>query len=133
MIVRNTTEAAVRQALFEINSGRYEDMIIFTDGINVKRARKNGNFDLRLGLRTKAGKCYGSRVSWSGRRGPYACWHVYKYFFSELFHIDPTCVAVTAMAKYTKENFEETYPETYYTNAGLMMSPVFFGDLCFSC
>lgn len=132
MQIRNIDPAVVREAIHTINKETgYAGQIRTVDGVNVIRFRKNGRCNVRVGIRTVTSRVYGSRSSWSGRNIPSACWHVYRDLFYAIFTLAPDCVIVTAMAKYTKENFEDTYPRTYFTNAGSQIFPVNFGDLCY--
>lgn len=133
MIIRNCHVDKIHKALFTINMDLYEAEIITQNGVNIIAHRKNGNHNVRIALRTRSGSVYGSRHSWTGRKGPYACWHVFRDFYRELFALEPNAVVVSSFAKFTAANFEDTYQDTYYTNAGSMMQPVHFGDLCHDC
>lgn len=73
----------------------------------------------------------GARRSWSGRRGPYACWHAYRDVLAELFKRYPDATVRTALAVYRHaEGFHEHYPATAYHNVGSMMQPATMPSLC---
>jgi hypothetical protein len=79
---------------------------------------------LRAVLRAKDSRAYGARTSANGRHGPYASWEAHRDFLRALFVISPQTRVSTAMAKYTAENFEHTFPETGHKNIGSMINPV---------
>ncbi len=133
MEIRNVTESQLEAALYKINSDTYEGKIKFTEGVRVIHQRKNGNQNVRVALRCTESKIPGSRDSWSGRSGPWACWHTFRDFYRALFAVAPDAVVVSSFAKFTADNFEGSYRETYYKNAGSMMQPVAFGELCHDC
>ena len=72
----------------------------------------------------------GARRSYSGRRGPWACWHAYRDVLRELFTISPDATITTTMARYTAANFETTYPATAYRNIGSRTSPAYMDEMC---
>jgi hypothetical protein len=78
----------------------------------------------------KSSKGAGARRSWSGRRMPAACWHVFRDVFRSAFAVYPGAKFNTSLARYTASNFESTYPETGVQNIGSMMSPVTMPELC---
>ena len=83
-------------------------------------------------LRVKDSRGLGARTSWSGRHGPWACWHVYRDVIREALRKYPHARFVTAMARYDASNFEETYPDTAHKNVGSVMSPAYMPELCVS-
>lgn len=82
----------------------------------------------RVIVQSSRGK--GARRSWSGRRMPAACWHVFRDVVRATLAAYPGATFRTAMAYYTAANFEATYPATGYTNIGSMMAPVTMPELC---
>lgn len=73
----------------------------------------------------------GTRKSWSGRRGPWACWHAYRDVMRAIFAEYPHAVITSAMARYEgSDGFENTYPATANRNIGSMASPAYASDLC---
>lgn len=73
----------------------------------------------------------GCRRSWSGRRGPWACWHAYRDVMRAILTKYPDAVITSAHARYEGlTGFEETYPSTANTNVGSMASPAYMPDLC---
>lgn len=73
----------------------------------------------------------GARRSWSGRRGPWACWHVYRDVLTELFDAHPEAKVRTSLATYDGEDgFNQNYPATAYKNVGSMVAPAYMPELC---
>jgi hypothetical protein len=72
----------------------------------------------------------GARTSWSGRRVRAACWHAFRDVFRDLIAHNPNVVIITSLARYTEENFENTYPATGNRNVGSMVRPAYMPDLC---
>ena len=72
----------------------------------------------------------GARRSWNGRRTKAACWHAFRDVIAELFVINPDAVVTTSMARYTSDNWEETYPPTGNVNVGSMVAPAYMPELC---
>lgn len=103
----------------------YDSNIQFAD--TPRRLSKN-RFRVRLRATSSRGK--GARRSWSGRRSVAACWHVFRDVVRETMSEYPDAVFRTAMARYTAENFEHTYPATGHVNIGSMMQPAYMPDLC---
>lgn len=71
----------------------------------------------------------GSRTSWSGRHGPWACWHVFRDVLQVVIMARGANVT-TGMARYTPETWEERYPRTGTKNIGSYARPVSMLDLC---
>jgi hypothetical protein len=83
----------------------------------------------RLDVRDSRGP--GARRSWSGRRGPYACWHAYRDVLTELFRINPDAVVRTSQATYRGAlGFETTFPATGRRNVGSQVYPQTMPDMC---
>lgn len=73
----------------------------------------------------------GSRKSWTGRRGPWACWHSFRDVLAAIFIADPDALIRTGMATYKgAHGFLDKYPETGDRNVGSMVAPAYYGDLC---
>lgn len=73
----------------------------------------------------------GTRRSWSGRRGPWACWHAYRDTMRAILTEYPHAVITTAHARYEGlSGFEDTYPGTADINVGSKFSPAYMPDLC---
>jgi hypothetical protein len=81
-------------------------------------------------IRARDSRGPGARRSGSGRRGPWACWHAHRDVFREVFERYPEARINTAMAHYTADNFEETFPETANRNVGSMVRPAYMDNLC---
>lgn len=73
----------------------------------------------------------GARVSWSGRHGPWACWHAYRDALRAVFEVYPHATVKTSLATYKgSDGFESTYPATANKNIGSMAAPAYMPDLC---
>ena len=73
----------------------------------------------------------GARRSWSGRRGPWACWHAYRDVLTLLFERYSYATIRTSMATYKGwAGFHENYPATAYKNIGSEFQPAYMPDLC---
>lgn len=73
----------------------------------------------------------GTRVSASGRRGPWACWHAYGEVMLAVFRIYPHATITSAQARYAgMAGFLSTFPRTADANVGSLAFPVAYADLC---
>lgn len=73
----------------------------------------------------------GVRRSWSGRRGPWACWHAYRDVMRGILTAYPHAVITSAHARYEGlSGFENTHPGTADINVGSMAMPAYMPDLC---
>lgn len=73
----------------------------------------------------------GARCSWTGRRGPWACWHAYRDVLAELFETNPNARVRTSLAVYKgRDGFNSSYPATAYKNIGSMVAPAYMPELC---
>jgi len=73
----------------------------------------------------------GSRRSWSGRHGKWACWHAYRDVMLALFEVNPDATIRTSLATYKgRQGFLDTYPGTAYHNIGSMVAPAYMPELC---
>jgi len=100
---------------------------------NIAYAHTSDQSDTRFRGRivAKASRGAGTRRSWSGRRGPWACWHVTRDVLTEFFNENPDAKVTTSMAKYIgKAGFLSEYPATAYINIGSMVSPAYMDELC---
>ena len=92
------------------------------------------SWNTRKGPRTRfVLRCHDShkspaRASWTGRRTVAVDWQTHADVLRLLFAAGATRV-VTTHANYTYENFEDTYPGTYWTNVGSQISPAYLGAL----
>lgn len=110
-----------------------ENVIVHSDGHD-RPSSKDGTprCTARLAVRDSRGP--GSRTSWKGRHGPYACWHAYRDVLSEVFRRYPDAVIRSGTSwRVTyrgREGFLATYPDTAYRNVGSEVSPVTMPELC---
>lgn len=75
-----------------------------------------------------------ARRSWSGRRGPWLCWHGFRDFFYGIYAEDRDALIVTGIGGGTRynglEGFERNYPQTANVNIGSMMQPSYMDENC---
>jgi hypothetical protein len=115
-----TVKSAVATA-----SEQYDGNLITVDMDQMRPGMVRG----RVGV--KSSREAGARTSWSGRRGPWACWHAYRDAIRAIFAVYPEAVIVTSLARYNgAEGFEATYPATAYKNVGSIMCPAYMPELC---
>lgn len=92
-------------------------------------ATRNGGFRGRIIVRDSSGQ--GSRRSSSGRRGPYACWHVFRDVLFAIFEAYPDAVVSTSVARYKgRTDFLDTYPGTRNHPVGSRAVPGTLGERC---
>lgn len=73
----------------------------------------------------------GTRRSWNGRRGKYACWHAYRDVMRAILTAYPHAVITSGMARYEGlAGFENTYPATADVNVGSEVQPAYMSELC---
>jgi hypothetical protein len=133
MRLRGITLDDFRASVARVNASTSEDGIAYSGNLAVHPdARQHG-----VRVPTVSGRLYvldsrapGARWAVSGRRMPAACWHAFRDVYRDLLQHHPDLVITTAMARYTSENFEDTFPSTADVNVGNMMQWVSMADLC---
>lgn len=100
-----------------------------TASVSAVRTSRNGTtYRVKLGAVTGSPA---SRLSASGRRGPWACWYAFRDFFTAIYAQDENAVIRTRMATYRGEgDFQEKFPETFRTPVGGFGGSQSFGSLC---
>lgn len=94
-------------------------------------AKPLGKSGFRGRITTHTSDGPGTRRSWSGMRGRWACWHAYRDVMMEVFEENPDATIVTALETYRgRDDFMSKYPATKYKNIGSMMSPAYMPELC---
>jgi hypothetical protein len=97
-------------------------------------AHDDGSRKSRCTARLVAGdsRGAGTRTSWSGRHGPYVCWHAYRDVLAEVFRQYPDAVVRTGLAGVYRgaAGFRRDYPATADKNIGSQMAPAYMPDLC---
>ena len=144
MLIKNTTQKQIEQALAETNKA-FDNNIIFNrfDPANKKQTRFN------VTLKTRDSKKAGHRrgfprftgfnspPDWSKRRRlPCACWHVHGTFFDKLFEINPE-IAIRSGSSIANPNRIDT--DGWITieggnwqdrNIGAVLNPYMFSEAC---
>lgn len=96
---------------------------------NAKPIGKEYGFTGRIVATSSDAPC--ARRSWTGRRGPWACWHAHRDVMAKVFDAYPDAVISTALETYRgREGFDSLYPCTASKNIGSMVSPAYMPELC---
>lgn len=89
--------------------------------------------ETRVKLGAANSRMSGARESWTGRKGPWSCWHVFRDVFAAWLIADPSAVIRTGVEVYRgAAGFLEAFPATAYRNVGSMVQPAYMTELC-SC
>lgn len=95
------------------------------------RASRGGRSTYRVKLNAPFSRAAGARRSWSGRRGPWSCWHVFRDVFAAWLAVDPDAVIRTGMATYRgAADFLDLFPETAWRNIGSLAAPMASAEAC---
>jgi len=122
MTISNVSISAVHKALQHVNS-------IYSNNIEFKSYKELSEKRVSCTLKAASSHVYGARVSSSGRRLTAASWQVHRDFMTVIFNDCPNANIYTAFAKYKGiQDFEDKFPDTYYTNCGSYFSPCYIGD-----
>lgn len=112
-----------------IAAGLYDGNL--TVEVEHKSTTRKGVSTYRVKVGASDSRGAGARRSWSGRRGPWACWHAFRDFFYGIYAEDADAIIVTGLARYNGlEGFEREYPGTAYKNVGSMVQPAYMDELC---
>jgi hypothetical protein len=133
MRLRGITLAEFNASVDRVNASTNEEGVAYSGNQNVHPdARQQGQRVPTVSgrLYVHSSKAPGARTSASGRRMPAACWHAFRDVYRDLFANHPDVVVTTALARYTNDNFEDTFPETGDRNVGSMVNWVTMPDLC---
>ena len=126
MLIRNVTLAQFSDVVAQVSAEYGDNLMVNPDtheaGVRVKRVTGR--------IRAVSSRDAGARRSWSGRRTVSACWHAHRDVYRALFAQYPNATVQTMMARYTAQNFEDTYPGTANHNIGSMMAPAYMPELC---
>lgn len=130
MKIKGLTLEQFTACTVRVSEDRYEGNIaVQGDARDTSGPRKGGACQARLEARNSRGP--GSRKSWTGRLGPYACWHAYRDVLTLAFSLQPDAVIETGMALYRgKTGFEDAYPATAFRNVGSQLLPSTMPELC---
>lgn len=103
-----------------------------------QRSRETGQLRNQCQARLTVSDSHGagSRLTVSGRHGPYACWHLYRDVLREVFNQFPGAVIISGnywrVTYRGYDGFQELYPATGRKNIGSPIEPVTMPELC-SC
>lgn len=131
MDIRGVSFADVKRIVERVSRDTYAgNVIVHHDAYALHDKAFRGRITVKEG---KAGKgvAIGARTSASGRRGPYACWHVVRDVLTALFNEYPEARVKTGIAKYEgRDGFLSEYPKTRFRNVGSMAFHVHMPELC---
>jgi hypothetical protein len=117
-----------------VSETRYGGNVVVHQDAHERPDSKDGTPRCTARLAVLVSRGPGSRASWTGRHGPYACWHAYRDVLAEVFRRYPNAVIRAGMAWRVTyrgmEGFLATYPETANRNVGSQMEPVTMPELC---
>lgn len=133
MIITGITPQQFKDVVEKVSSIVYQDNLTTEIGTIYSSTRFTGRVVAkRSGAGTHGDDCApGARRSWSGRRGPWACWHAYRDVLEQLFWEYPDAKVRTSMAKYIgREGFKDNYPQTAWQNIGSVFAPAYMPDMC---
>ena len=127
MIVSGLSAAAVESIVRSVSAHEYGGNVV-VESIADKSSSRTPRCSVKIG--TLDSRAHGSRTTASGRHGRYASWQAFRDILAAIFDQNPAATVRTGIATYKgRDGFEQTFPGTYYRNAGSLYSPAFFGDL----
>lgn len=137
MQITGVNTSAFSSIVRYVSAERYEDNLRITE-LDRLPLKRNVRIKARLGVLDGKGpqdSCApGARRSWSGRRGPWACWHAVRDVLNVMFEQYPDAVVTSGIhwrVKYEGlDGFREVYPGTAFVNIGSQVSWVTMPDLC---
>lgn len=112
------TKQQLESALDYVNE-LYDGNVMFR---YVEQLSKNR---VKFTLRTKDSRGPGSRIGYTGRRMPCACWHVHGHFFEFLFK-NYTGVKIWSQGRIMESNADNWMDR----NIGSMIRPMYFSKAC---
>lgn len=130
MLIRNGPTVSELEAMVIVVSHAH-----YSDNLTIKAISDESTSRatvVRFTLRVRNSSGPGAHWSaGSGRRTVAACWHAHRDVLRRIFAHYPDARITTAFATYDGvSGFNRTFPGTYDHNAGSMMYPVCYGDLC---
>ena len=123
------TRAEVESTVRKVSEDKYDGNISFSHTSDQSPTRFRG----RIVAVSSFGK--GTRSSWSGRRGPWACWHATRDVLTALFDAHPEVKVRSSVGRDTvaylgRDSFLREFPDTAYAEIGSMMSPMSLVEAC---
>lgn len=114
-----------------VSAANYGGNVVVHWNWHDRTTNKDGTLQCTARLAVTDSHGQGSRTSWNGRHGPYACWHAYRDVLAAVFFRYPRAVIVTQFTTYRgMEGFLAAYPETAHQVVGSVMNPVTMPELC---
>lgn len=126
MRIKGIPEAALKNIVENVSK------TIYGGNVALNISGKKGNFiNFRLGVKSTKGDVKGYRIGMTGRKISAACWHVHRDVMKAIFKQYPGAILVTAFIRYDgQDDFLNKFEKTGQTNAGSMMQPIAYQDLC---
>lgn len=134
MDITGLTLEQFRQCANQVSYDAYGCNVIVHGDAHNRTASKDGTPHCTARLAVRDSRGLGSRTSWTGRHGPYACWHAYRDVLEKVFTRYPNAV-IRAGSSWRvtyrgMDGFRATYPETGNRNVGSQLEPVTMPELC---
>jgi len=121
----NVPEEELVRIVTEVSDNQYGGNIRF------KRAPERKGRAVAFTLTVANSRAKGGRIGHSGRRVCACCWHGHRDIMQALFDAYPDARLQSAQADYRgKDDFEDSFEATGYTNIGSQMSPLYFRHAC---
>lgn len=130
MRVKGITGLELSGVVADLNSRWYNGNIMVHITDQTRPTSRAPYTHVKVGVYDSYG--YGARHSWSGRHGPWACWHVFRDIIAESYRQHgERLVWWTSFTKYeNRRDFLAKFPQTAERNIGSMFNPVTMPDLC---
>lgn len=134
MEIKGLSLTEFRSCVHEVSTRRYAGNLRMGDNAYDRADGKNGTHYCTARLRVLDSRGPGSRTSWTGRHGPYACWHACRDVLHEVFRRYPNAVIRAGhgwrVTYRGLAGFLADYPETAHVNIGSVIDPVTMPELC---
>jgi hypothetical protein len=125
MRMSGVTETQFRSIVTRVSESYAGNLIVHQD------AHPNGQSGCTARVTVTDSYGAGTRVTWMGRHGPYACWHAYRDVLALLFTEHPTAIVRTGLEVYRgAAGFLADYPATGDKNIGSQMQPATMPEMC---
>lgn len=130
MEFKGITPDEVEAIVYAVGQQHYGDNLTVDWERRPKVVARGARWRGRIVPRSSYGQ--GARVSATiGRRQRAACWHAFRDVFGAIFDARPEARISTSLARYTFDNFLDTFPATAYENVGSQIRPITMPELCY--
>lgn len=134
-LVTSLSAADVRNIVTALALDVYADADAITVELDhvatITRGANAGRHRYRVKLGALDSHSPAARRSWSGRRGPWLCWHGFRDAFAAWLLADPRAIISTGLETYRgARGFLDLFPATGAQNVGSVMQPATLTELC---